>query len=311
VIPKLTTRSIALAALAIILALSGCTVLAPQKDVTRFFVLMPVQDGAAPSPAIGAASRALTIGLGPITIPAYVNRAEVVTRVSESELKVSDTDRWGERLDINIARVLAADLSDQLGTRQILNYPWPLPAAIDYSVPVTFQRFEQTADGHVVILANWTIRNGKDGRIVRNGTTSIDDSSGPDTASASQALSRGLAQVSRDIARTIASRPVSRQAAADRCDGPRGPLCTSIDFTTANDETFGACVGHPKPCDLRSRQPRASGHVKFYAKRYLGYAKDGGGVDRFLWPGAAAKILCAVPALEGDARRSRPLVVRQ
>lgn len=214
-IPKLTTRSIGLAALAMILPLWGCTVLAPQKDETRFFVLMPVQDQSALSPAT---SQALVVGLGPISIPSYVNRPEVVTRMSESELKVSDTDRWGERFDNNVARVLAVDLSDQLGTRQVLNYPWPLQATIDYSVPVSFQRFEQTADGHVVILANWTVRNGKDGRVIQSGTTSIDDSSGPDTASATQALSRGLAQVGRDIAQVIASRPVRHSASVARPD---------------------------------------------------------------------------------------------
>jgi uncharacterized protein len=197
-------RNIGLAALA--LTLGGCTVLAPQKDVTRFFVLMPVQDGAAPSPA--APSRPLTIGLGPITIPAYVNRPEVVTRISDSELRVSDTDRWGEHLDTNVARVLASDLAGQLGTQEILTYPWRIHAPIDYAVSVAFQRFERTADGHVMVHANWTIRNGKDDRIIQTGSTTIDDPSGPDDASASQALSRGLAQVSRDIAQVIASRPV-------------------------------------------------------------------------------------------------------
>jgi uncharacterized lipoprotein YmbA len=206
-------RNIGLAALALTLLLGGCTVLAPQKDETRFFVLMPVQEDAAPVSA--AASQPLTIGLGPITIPPYVNRPEVVTRMSDSELKVSDTDRWGEHLESNVERVLRSDLSGQLGTQQIISYPWPIKTRIDYAVSVTFQRFERTADGHVVIQANWTIRNGEDEKIVQTGATSINEPSGPDDASAAQALSRGLAQVSRDIAQVIASRPVPPQKAAD------------------------------------------------------------------------------------------------
>jgi uncharacterized protein len=205
------SRNIGLAAL--VLMLGGCTVLAPQKDETRFFVLMPVQDGAAP--AAVSTSHPLTLGLGPVTIPAYVNRPEVVTRMSDSELKVSDTDRWGEHLDTNVTRVLASDLSDQLGTQQILSYPWPVKTPIDYSVSVAFQRLERTADGHVVIEANWTIRDGKDEKIVQNGATSINDPSGPDTASATQAMSRGLAQVTLQIAQAIASHPLPRQQGAD------------------------------------------------------------------------------------------------
>jgi uncharacterized lipoprotein YmbA len=209
------SRHIGLAVLALMLVLAGCTVLAPQKDETRFFVLMPVQDGAVSIPARSGASQPLTIGLGPITIPAYVNRPEVVTRMSNSELKVSDTDRWGEHLDTNVAHVLASDLSGQLGTQQILSYPWPAKTPIDYSISVAFQRLERTADDHVVIEANWTIRGGKDEKIVHSGTTSINDPSGPDTASATQAMSRGLAQVSLQIEQAIASQPRPRLSAAD------------------------------------------------------------------------------------------------
>jgi uncharacterized lipoprotein YmbA len=209
------SRHIGLAVLALMLVLAGCTVLAPQKDETRFFVLMPVQDGAASIPGRSGASQPLTIGLGPITIPAYMNRPEVVTRMSNSELKVSDTDRWGEHLDTNVAHVLASDLGGQLGTQQIISYPWPVKNPVDYAVSVAFQRFERTADDHVVIDANWTVKNGADEKIIQTGTTSINDPSGPDNASAAQALSRGLAQVSREIAQVIASHPLARQSAAD------------------------------------------------------------------------------------------------
>jgi uncharacterized lipoprotein YmbA len=208
-------RNSGLAVLALMLLLSGCTVLAPQKDETRFFVLMPVQDGTTPSPPAGAAWEPVAIGLGPITIPPYLNRPEVVTRISDSELKVSDTNRWGESLDTNVTRVLAADLSSQLATQQVVSYPWRLSTPMDYAVSVAFQRFERTGDGHVVIVANWTIRNGKDEKIIQTGTTWINDPSGPDDASAAQALSRGLAQVSHDIAQAIASHPLPRQSAAD------------------------------------------------------------------------------------------------
>jgi uncharacterized protein len=201
---KPIARNIGPAALAMMLALAGCTILAPQKDQTRFFVLTPVRDG--PAPGMTAASRALTIGLGPITIPAYLNRPEVVTRVSASELRVSDNNRWGERLDTNVARVLASDLADELGTPEIVRYPWRIHMPMDYAVSVAFQRFERTAGDRVVIQAIWTIRNGKDEKIVQTGSTTVNQPSGPDDASASQALSRGLAQVSRDIARAIASR---------------------------------------------------------------------------------------------------------
>src|SRR5919108_2844543 len=52
-----------------------------------------------------------TIGVGPVTLPRYVDRPQIVTRTSPYELKVAEFDRWGEALDPNFSRVLGENLA--------------------------------------------------------------------------------------------------------------------------------------------------------------------------------------------------------
>ena len=155
----------------------------------------------------GAASESntLTVGLGPIDIPRYLDRPEVVTRLSNTEFSVSDNDRWGEPLNTSVLRVLSQDLSGDLPGLQVVPFPWSRKIKIDYRVAVDFQRLERTADGKANVQAVWTLRTGVDNKLVQNGTTTASEPAGVDQRSASAALSLGIAQVSRSIAQALQS----------------------------------------------------------------------------------------------------------
>ena len=112
----------------------GCSPLAPKPDYARFFVLTPITDTAGTIPS-GATSR-LVIGVGPIDLPGYLQRLEVVTRGSANRLDVSPVDRWGEPLDKNFARILEENLSRLLGTDHIEQYPWSRKTAVDYQIAI-------------------------------------------------------------------------------------------------------------------------------------------------------------------------------
>ncbi len=68
------------AAGAIAMALVGCsalakTILAPQKDISKFYLLTPTADTTAPPPAAAQSTGGdFTIGLGPIKLPPYLDR---------------------------------------------------------------------------------------------------------------------------------------------------------------------------------------------------------------------------------------------
>jgi len=181
----------------------ACSVLPPQEERTRFFVLTPAAGAGRIEPAaMQRGNRALTVGLGPITIPRYLDRPEVVTRLSETEFSVSDTDRWAEPLGTNVSSVIKQDLLGELPALQIVSFPWPGRTHPDYRVAVDFQRLERTSDGQAVVQALWTVRTADD-KMLESGTTTANEAAGDNPGAASAALSRGIAKVSGDIAQAL------------------------------------------------------------------------------------------------------------
>jgi uncharacterized protein len=191
--------------LAGIVSFAGCSILAPQKDRSRYFVLTSRTDSSAPLSSAMTGGQSLVIGLGPVTIPRYLDRPELVTRVSDSELRISETDRWGEPLQTNVSTVLAQDLSSQLPGVQIVAFPWSRKTPLDYEVAVDFPRLEKTADGQTEVEAVWTIRSANDGKVIQAGTATASAPAAKDQKSATDALSDGIAQVSRKLAQALAA----------------------------------------------------------------------------------------------------------
>src|SRR5688572_23267867 len=97
----------------LVLVLSGCSVLKPVTDETRYYVL---NDLPAKTPQLlGAPS----IGLEPVQLPEYLNRSELVARLGSNELKIYDSDRWGEPIKEGIERTLRRDLAVLLGAERV------------------------------------------------------------------------------------------------------------------------------------------------------------------------------------------------
>jgi len=199
---KTNMKTIFLAVGACLVA-AGCSPLAPQPDHSKFFILTPLSDGAAPGVSPVSATKPLTIGIGPIEFPDYLRRLEVVTRTSPNELDLSPEKRWGEPLDKNFTRVLSENLSQLLNTQQLENYPWPRRTEVDYQVAVDVLRFETSADGQSRLIARWVIKDGRTGKDLSAAETNASAPVGSGETAASAALSNDLASLSRDIAARI------------------------------------------------------------------------------------------------------------
>jgi uncharacterized protein len=178
----------------------GCSVLSPQPDRSRFYILAPTTKG---NPAGTAPNPRLTIGVGPVEFPGYLRRLSVVTRVGPHRLELSDDQRWAEPLDKNFTRVLSENLAIELGTQRIEKYPWPLATKIDYQIEVDVQRFETTSDGQAQLVASWIIRDGRSESILYASKTTATAAAAAGTTSASSALSDDLATLSKAIAENV------------------------------------------------------------------------------------------------------------
>lgn len=171
---------------------TGCT-----SAPSRFYTLnSTAQGGAAP-----AASYAVVVG--PVTIPAEVDRPQFTVRVAPNRLAVDEFNRWAAPLNEDIARVIAGDLSALLGTPRVATGSLA-SFNPDYRVSLEIQQFESVPGKLVQIDAVWVAR--KLGSAVSlSGRTVATEPAAGDYDALAAAHSRALAKVSSDIAAAIRS----------------------------------------------------------------------------------------------------------
>ena len=138
----------------LLLLVSACNSTAP----TQFFMLH-AESGISTLPAAAPFDKNLLVGLGPIHLPDYLNRPQIVVEISENQYRLDEQHRWAERLDQNIDRTLAKFLADRLGLAQIIRYPWAQRQTINYQISIDIMEFHQTADGFSRLTAQWQIKH--------------------------------------------------------------------------------------------------------------------------------------------------------
>jgi uncharacterized protein len=206
-------RSVSVAAVILVVAgaltASGC--FSPQPDPSKFFVLAPAGAAAANSiaPAGLSPSSSPIIGLGPIKLPEYLDRDEVVTRVGPNRLELSEKDRWAEPLSNNFRQVIAQDLTQSLGTHSIMFFPWVGTTRIDYQVRIDVYRFETDPGANAQLVAHWQVLDGS-GKLLYAGDSKLSQQAQPGEPVAA-ALSRTVEDLAREIASAIKSLPRHRQ----------------------------------------------------------------------------------------------------
>jgi hypothetical protein len=172
--------------------LAGCGATAPSRFYTLDLTASPE----------GAPDAGTTIVVGPVTLPAAVDRPQFVVQLAPNRVDIDEYNRWAGPLDDNIARVVAGNLAVLLGTPRVARAPFT-NFNPDYRVTIDIQRFESIPGESALIDALWTVRKSAD-RQARSGHTlarvAVQDK-GFDALAA--AHSRALTQISRDIATAI------------------------------------------------------------------------------------------------------------
>jgi uncharacterized lipoprotein YmbA len=140
--------------------------------------------------------------VGPVSVPAEVDRPQFTVQVAPNQVAVDEFNRWAAPLNNNIARVVAEDLAVLLGTPQVsaaslANFD---PA---YRVTIDIQRFESVPGKSVLVDAVWVVRKSAGGASQSGRTVAGEPVTGADFDALAAAHSRALAKVSSDIAAAI------------------------------------------------------------------------------------------------------------
>jgi uncharacterized lipoprotein YmbA len=195
-------RAAGLAALVLVAAVSaGCrSLLGASTTPARSYVLTPAE---APGDGVAALPSA-TIGLLPIGIPGYLDRAAIVTRASHDELRLAERDLWAEGVDRGIARVLVQNLTRLRPDRAFEAFPWRRARRLDGSIALTIERFDGPLGGEVELVARWTV-TGPDGSTVLAARRASFHEQAAEASYDAQvaAMSRALVQLSQAVAESL------------------------------------------------------------------------------------------------------------
>lgn len=204
------TRRLALLLTGFIL-LAGCSVasiLEPTKDLSRFYLLSPMDSSARGVPITYSGTegpRQIAIGLGPVKFPSYLARPEIVTHALPNRIDLSDIDRWGEPLDKNFVTVLGQNLTTLMGAK-VATFPWYRPIRLDYQITLDITRFDTDSNGTAQIIGRYEIKDPDVGDVLKSGDINLTDPAHTGESSAAT-LSRALGDMSVQIADAIRATP--------------------------------------------------------------------------------------------------------
>jgi len=191
-LPENAVRSACLCILAIVLmTVTGCA----RSATPKFYSLSST------STPIGFAPANLAVLVGPISIPAGVDRPEFVVQDGTNKVDIEEFNRWSAPLNDSIAKVVAGDLSALLGTPDVATAPLGNFNA-NYRVTIDVQRFDSIRGQGAMLDAVWVVR--KANGDTRSGRTVAHETAQGDSFDAlAAAHSRALARMSSDIATVI------------------------------------------------------------------------------------------------------------
>ena len=179
---------------------AGCAGPSPRSNYYLLSAFPDQETGQATT----AISDGLSIGIGPVSFPDYLDRQQIVIRTGPNEISFSEFDRWAEPLKNNFMRVFKEDLVERLRTDNIFVYPWPPGAVFEFQVSAEVIRFDAHPGDSAKLDVQWMILRNHDREVIlsRKSSYTVDlDRSDYKTIVAAQ--SRTVADFSREVAAAV------------------------------------------------------------------------------------------------------------
>jgi uncharacterized lipoprotein YmbA len=173
------------------IAAAGCA--SPRSN---FYTLSPVARPA-------AAASGTSVSVGPVSVPAAIDRPQMVVRVSPNEVFIDEFNRWASPLPEEIARAVAGNLASTLGTQQVSVYPGPTASGARYRVVIDIMALDSAPGESAALDAVWSVRATKSGASRAGRTTTREAIQEKGFPALVAAHSRALEKLSADIAGAI------------------------------------------------------------------------------------------------------------
>jgi uncharacterized lipoprotein YmbA len=145
----------------------------------------------------------ISLGIGPVSLPPYIDRSELVFQSGPNEFQIPPNVSWAGSLRDNITAVLASDLQTALGAREVLTYPWPGGRAPARHVALVVRQFHGISGSGAILDVSWRIENADSLIISQNSRVFHEPINGDGYGAVVAAESRLLAQCAAAIARSL------------------------------------------------------------------------------------------------------------
>ena len=179
----------------VVMLVQGCGASEP----IRYYQLSSLSDSNKEG-TTGGDQRGLVIGIGPVDIPRYVDRLQIVMRSAPNVVDLAEFDRWAEPVQTDVKRVLVGNVSHLLGGEPVAVVFWDEGLPLDYQVRIEVTRFDFESSGEAILSARWNII-GKDERkaLVLKTSQYVQRAPPDDLALMVGAMSRNLESLSQEI----------------------------------------------------------------------------------------------------------------
>jgi uncharacterized lipoprotein YmbA len=110
-----------------------------------------------PQLTAGSASSQLAIKVGPAEFPGSLDRNQIVTRLSDTQVAVNQYNVWSAPLREQFLRVLGDNLGQALGTDRVVVYPSESGYSSEYQLLLDVIQFDGQIGGDVTLRVRWTL----------------------------------------------------------------------------------------------------------------------------------------------------------
>ncbi len=175
-------------------ALAACLVSCGSSQ--EFFQLSATAAASTSSPS------GSSIAVGPISLPNYVDRSELVFQDGANEFQVPSNASWVGSLPENVSRVLAEDLGRILHSSRVRT---SLESGVTprYQIAVDVRQFHGISGQEAILDVSWRVQSGGGGVLLRQSGIFHEPIVGDGYAPVVAAQSRLLEQLAAAIAQSL------------------------------------------------------------------------------------------------------------
>ena len=146
----------------------------------------------------------VAVGVGPLNLPTYVDRAELVFQNGANRFEIPAKVRWAGALQDNFGQVLAADIGRHLNSGNVVANPAPSETRFRYRVSVTVRQFHAVSGQGAILDAAWRVEDAASRQVLHNGNGSFTspingDGYAPVVAAESDLVEQLAAAISRSL----------------------------------------------------------------------------------------------------------------